>query len=297
MIFALFGFLVGTVLGSFIKVLADRSLIKKELGGRSYCPYCKAVLRWYDLFPVISYIFLKGKCRYCHKRIGIEYPLTEILTGILIGYLFWQSFQNLQFTINFQFAIFLAEFLFKVFFISILVSLAITDLKKMLIPDRIILPSIIFAIIYLLTLAVMKIGYLYYYLSQSSVGKLLLPPHSPYFQRHALMTVESVLYPALTGLLLGGFFLGLIILTKGKGMGGGDVKLGVFLGLVLGFPNSLAALMMAFISGSIVAIILVISGKKSFGQQIPFGPFLVFGSIVALFWGKEIINWYLALSI
>lgn len=167
----------------------------------------------------------------------------------------------------------------------------------MLIPDRIILPSIVITLIYFLVSNVIKIVYLYYFLSKSTIGKLLLPPHSLYFQRHVFMTIEPFIYSCLAALAIGGFFLGLIILTKGKGMGGGDVKLGAFLGLGLGFPNSLVALMAAFISGSVIALILVALGKKNFGEQIPFGPFLVFGGITAIFFGEQIINWYLHLSI
>ena len=98
------------------------------------------------------------------------------------------------------------------------------------------------------------------------------------------------------GLLIGGFFWALIIITKGKGMGGGDVKLGAFMGLMLGFPQSLLAIVLSFISGAIFSIFLIIFGKKHFGQAIPFGPFLVFGSLVSLFWGNLIIDWYLHLG-
>ena len=99
------------------------------------------------------------------------------------------------------------------------------------------------------------------------------------------------------GLLIGGFFMALIIITKGKGMGGGDVKLGAFMGLGLGFPNAPIATMLAFLLGAVVAIVLMVTGKKRFGQSIPFGPFLVLGSLMALFWGSHISNWYLHLSL
>ncbi len=96
--------------------------------------------------------------------------------------------------------------------------------------------------------------------------------------------------------IIGGFFWGLIIITRGKGMGGGDVKLGAFMGLMLGFPQSLIALILSFLTGAIFSMILIIFGKKHFGQTIPFGPFLVIGSLVALFWGNQIIDWYLHLG-
>lgn len=295
------GFLIGIVLGSFAKALADRSLGLKSFWGRSYCPNCKHKLAWYDLFPVLSYICLYGKCRYCGKKIGIEYVLVEFVTGILIGFLFWQSFQSFDSLrslriFDFQLLIFIFDLLFKIFFIVILAVLFITDLKKMLIPDRIVKPAIIIGAVSLLIITIYKISYLYYYLSLSPIGRKLLPPFSDYFQRHAVMTAEPFLFSIGTGLLIGGFFLSLIIITKGKGMGGGDVKLGAFMGIMLGFPDAVLALILSFLTGAIFSIGLIIAGKKHFGQTIPFGPFLVLGSLIALFWGSKIINWYLHLG-
>lgn len=167
----------------------------------------------------------------------------------------------------------------------------------MIIPDRISIPAIYISFIYLVLISIFKVGYLYYSLSQNPIGQLLLPPHSPYFFRHAFMIIEPALYSVLMGILIAGFFLSLIILTKGKGMGGGDVKLGAIIGLALSFPNALVALMLSFISGSIISLFLILLGKKTLKQHIAFGPFLVFGSLVALFWGKQIVDWYLHLSI
>lgn len=173
----------------------------------------------------------------------------------------------------------------------------ITDIKEMFIPDRVIFPSIIIGFVATLLLTVSKAGYLYYYLSQSAVGKFLLPPHSDYFQRHALFIGQDFLFSILCALGIGGFFLALIIITKGKGMGGGDVKLGAFMGLMLGFPQGLLAIILSFILGAVFSIFLLVTGKKHFGQLIPFGPFLVLGSLIALFWGSQILDWYLHLRI
>lgn len=292
----LIGFLLGTVLGSFVKVLADRSLTNKSFWGRSYCLNCKKNLAWYDLFPILSYLSLSGHCRYCKKKIKLEYLLVEVAMGILIGFLFWQSRTTLS-MLNPNLIISVVNLVIKIFFISVLVALFITDLRKMLIPDRIILPSIVLGFFTLLTFTIYKISYLYYYLSQSQIGRYLLPPHSDYFLRHALMTAQPLLGGIIMGLLIGGFFWGLIIITRGKGMGGGDVKIGAFIGLMLGFPQSLLAIMLSFIIGSIFSIGLLILGKKQFGQVIAFGPFLVIGSLISLFWGNRIMDWYLTLSL
>lgn len=308
----LIGFLLGIVLGSFVLVLSDRGLTNKSFWGRSYCPNCKKNLVWYDLFPIFSYLILRGRCRNCKKRIKLEYLVVEIVMGLLIGFLFWQSFINFKFALpgavsfetvlnfnsifNFKFSIFVFELLFKIFFIVILVALFITDLRKMLIPDRIILPALKIGFVSLLIFTIYKIGYIYYYLSQSNIGRLLLPPSSDYFLRHALLTAEPLLLGLVMAIIIGGFFWGLIIITKGKGMGGGDVKLGAFIGLMLGFPQSLLAIVLSFITGAVFSVGLLILGKKRFGQTIPFGPFLVLGSLIALFWGNKIIDWYLHLS-
>ena len=170
-----------------------------------------------------------------------------------------------------------------------------TDLKKMLIPDRIIIPGIIISIVYLAILTIFKIGYLYYQLTLSPIGKYLLPPYTDYFYRQAWNGIETFLWSVFTGFAIGGFFLLLIVITKGKGMGGGDVKLGALIGIVLGFPNALVAIMLSFLTGAVFGVLMIVIGKKKFGQVIPFGPFMVLGSLIAMFWGKEILNWYLSL--
>lgn len=289
------GFLLGAVLGSFIKVLADRSLSRQSFWGRSYCLSCEKGLRWYDLFPILSYLLLKGKCRYCRNKIKLEYLLVEVVVGILIGYLFWQSFQNIQ-SFDFQFLIFISGLLLKTFFISVLVTLFITDLKEMFIPDRIILKALVIGLISLMALTVLKIGYLYYFLSQNEVWRYLLSPYSDYFFRHSLLSAQPLLGGIMMALIIGGFFYGLIVITKGKGMGGGDVKLGAFIGLMLGFPQSLVAIILAFLTGAIFSVGLIVIRKKHFGQSIPFGPFLVLGSLITLYFGQNVLDWYLSFS-
>ncbi len=166
----------------------------------------------------------------------------------------------------------------------------------MFIPDRIIIPSIILGIIANIAFTIVKVGYLYFTLNQTVLGKYLLPPYSDYFRRHTVLIIEPFLYSVVTAMLIAGFFMGLIIITKGKGMGGGDVKLGAFMGLMLGFPQALLALVLSFLTGAIFSIILIIFGKKRFGQTIAFGPFLVLGSLIALFWGGQIMQWYLKIG-
>lgn len=284
MIFIILGSVLGLVLGSLSLAVASRSLRQETFWGRSYCPHCRGNLRWYDLFPILSFLFLQGKCRFCHRKIAFEYPLVEILMATLIGYLFFLS------------SSFTLELAFKIFIIFTLVTLGITDLKKTLIPDRIVIPAIFIYLVGLAALISYKIWFLYFSLSRDIVGKYLLPPHSEYFERHAWAAAEPLIYGVVFSLLFALFFQVLIRLTKGKGMGGGDVKLGAFMGLTLGFPNGVLALFLAFLTGAATSLGLIILGRKKFKETIPFGPFLVTGSLVSLFWGNPILSWYLNLG-
>ncbi len=211
--------------------------------------------------------------------------------GILVGFMFWQTVGNLQFTIyNLQL---IFDLLFKIFFVTILAIVFLTDLKEMIIPDRIIIPATITFFLALVLDTLYKIWFLYSTLSQNSVGRFLLSPNTDYFQRHALLLAEPLLGGLATGLTVAAFFSALIILTRGRGMGWGDVKLGAFLGICLGFPNGLLAVILSFILGAAVSLLVIVFGKKSLKSQIPFGPFLSLGGLIALLWGEKIVNWYL----
>lgn len=278
-------------------MLSDRSLLGKSFLGRSFCTHCKKTLNWFDLIPIFSYLLLKGRCRYCQKGISWEYPAVELTSGILIGFLFFQSYSSLPpLSDPLKLILVSLELTFKTFFITILLSLFLTDFKKMLIPDRIILPAIIISIIYLIVLTLYKIGYLYIYLHNHPIGKYLLPPYSTYFQGQVFSRISDLVIHLGSGLILAAFFLLLIILTKGKGMGGGDVKLGLFMGIGMGGINSVIATTLSFLIGALFAILLIILGKKTFASVIPFGPFLVIGSLIALFWGSQISDYFMKFS-
>lgn len=288
------GFLVGIFLGSLTYCLALRSLANESFWGRSRCPICKHKLSWLDLVPLLSYILLLGRCRYCKKNFPPIYIGVEVLLGILIGLLFLTNFQTTIFAIPFWWLspAFL-ENLLKIFILCVFVSVVITDLSKGLIPDRITYPSIAFVLISSLLLSIYKIILAYFSFKSNLVWKYLLPPFSSYFYHYSLDLLFPFVGGIISAIIISIFFGGLIFFTKGRGMGGGDLKLGVFIGLALGFPNSLLAILMAFFSGSVIGVVMLLLRKKSFGQTIPFGPFLSFGSLVTLFWGEAIINWYL----
>ena len=250
-------FVFGLAVGSFLNCVIYR-LEKNEsfLKGRSYCPHCKHILGWKDLIPVFSFLILKGKCRYCHQKISLQYPLVELSTAIIFLFI-WLKFYAIAQNFNLFFYLIISCFLILIF---------VYDLKHYIIPDKIIYPAILIAFLY-------NILYSYFTL------------RTPYF---ILNSIYSALGAA-------GFFLLIFLISKGKWLGFGDVKLAFFMGFFLGFPNILVALFFAFFSGAIIGIGLIISGKKTLKSEVPFGPFLVAGTFITLFLGETTINWYLNL--
>lgn len=292
------GFIFGICLGSLTKVIADRSLDNRSFWGRSYCENCKKKLVWYDLFPILSYFFLKAKCRYCRKSLSFEYPLVEFLMGLLTAGVFAKFVPSDFFNFDPLTQVFVVSSIFFYCFVLVILSaIFLTDFKTGYIPDRITYPAIWGVFFYWIVLCSVKIYLLYDALKNSSVGQYLLPPYSNYFYSHALALLEPFFNGSIMAIVLGLFFYLLIVVTKGKGMGGGDLKLGVFLGLVFGFPYSLLVLMLSFLLGSVFGVGLILIGKKKFGQTMPFGPFLSLGGIITIFWGAEILSWYLSLNV
>lgn len=248
--FYFFIFLFGLCAGSFLNCVIYLLESEKRTGllGRSFCPHCGHILSWKDLIPVLSFLILKGKCRYCQKPISPQYPLVEIATGLLFLLIF-----------NFQSII---TFFFLLSIVCFLVIIFVYDFKHYIIPDKVIYPAI-------------GIVFLYQMIFN--------------FQTPAFFNL------ILSGLAAAGFFLAIVLISRGKWMGLGDVKLAFLMGLLLGFPNILVALFLAFSIGAIIGTGLIIKGRKTLKSEVPFGPFLVIGTFLALFWGERIMKWYLSL--
>ncbi len=276
----LFIFAIGVFIGSFLNVAIDRLPRKETIAkGRSHCEFCKKELAWYDLIPLLSFLMLKGKCRYCHKSIGIFYPIIEFSTGIL----FLTTFMFV-YGLNFQFPARIAmqsvaggsisnslifnlqsliSLVYYLFIVSSFIVIFFEDLKFGIIPDKVVFPAIIVSSIYLIFNFPLD------------------------FTRDGQFSIFNFVFSAIGAFV---FFLILFLITKGKGMGFGDVKLSFLLGLILGFPKIILALYLAFLTGAIIGIILIIWRKKrSIKDTIPFGPFLILGTILALFYGDLLI--------
>lgn len=262
-----FYFLIGLAVGSFLNSVIYR-LDKKEsvVKTRSYCPYCKKTLSWFELIPLMSFILQRGRCRSCHKKISWQYPLVELATGALFALVYNFSAYGGP-AAGWQFLI---SLIFWLFVVSCLVVIFVYDLKHYIISNEIVYSGIILTFLYQLQFSI--INYQFSINFQFPIFNYLL-----------------------AGLIAGAFFLTIILISKGKWMGMGDVKLVVFMGLVLGWPDILAALFLAFLGGAFVSVILIISKKKTLKSEVPFGPFLVGATIIAVFWGNTLINWYLNL--
>jgi len=275
LLFYLAVFIIGCFIGSFLNVIVDR-LPRSEgvITGRSHCESCTRKLPWHDLIPLLSFFFLGGKCRYCKARLSLYYPVIEGATGLLFSltvFLIWQEWVPLSDTMHLY-------FLTTAYYLCIdalLILVFFTDLKYGIIPFRI--------VFWALGLTIFWYGFL-------TLFQHTLPVNFPVWIQESLVNY----FLSAVGVFL--FFLGLFFITRGKGLGFGDVVYVILMGLLLGFPKVILGLYIAFLSGALLALLLVLLQKKKFhGGTIPFGPFLVLGTIVSLYWGNTIIEKVVAL--
>ncbi len=240
-----FFFFLGLVFGSFLNVLIYRLPNSLSLSGRSFCPQCKKKIAWYDNLPLLSFFMLGGRCRHCHSPISWQYPVVEFLTGVLTVLSIKYLVLSSISSLNFYY---LLSILYYLSIIYALVVIFFVDLYHEIIPDEIVYPAIITSLIFSL--------------------------------------YPNILISNLTsGFFAGLLFLSLYWLTSGKGMGFGDVKLAVLMGLFLGYPKIIVALYLAFLTGAAIGVILILRGKKKLKSHLPFGPFLAGSTIFALFYG------------
>ncbi len=286
-------FIFGSIVGSFLNVLVER-IDKNEsfIKGRSYCPYCKKTLEWWELVPIFSYCYLRGKCSKCRNKIPKEYPIVEFITGICFLFLTLRilrfSFLNTLFTaINLEKLIILLNFGFWYFWVFILLAVSIYDIKKYLILSEVLIPativSFIWRIVYGLFLTCKK-NILISQFSEFLGNQSYIFGHFSYFSSLILGIIFSFGAIAL-----------IVYLTKEKAMGWGDAILAFFIGLILGWPNALIAIILAFLLGGAISLILVILKKKNFKSYLPFAPFLSLGTLLVMFFGDIIIKGYLSI--
>ncbi len=251
--------LLGLVLGSFVNAFVWRIHEKKDwIRERSECTHCHHVLGPLDLVPVLSWLFLKGKCRYCDKKIE-DSPLTELTLPLLfaVSYLSWPyALQGVG----------LITFSFWLVFLLGFSILAVYDFRWYLLPNKIVFPLIALGVAQLMTVAIYDGNW-------------------------------GVLYGAAMGaLVVSGTFYLLFVLSNGTWIGGGDVKLGIVLGLLAGgVLEGFLLLFVASLGGMLAALPLIMQGKAHRKTQLPFGPFLILGLMVVTLYGDALLRWYTGL--
>ena len=248
--------ILGLLFGSFVNALVWRLHEKRNwVSERSECPHCHHVLAPKDLVPVLSWLWLGGKCRYCRKPIP-DSPLVELATASLfvVSYLFWpQPLQGGEWFVFSCWMIFLVGF----------VALAVYDLKWFLLPNVIVFPLIGLAFAHV-------------------IGKLLLGGG----WQEALGSLAGA------GVMSGLFYL-IFALSKGQWIGFGDVKLAIVLGILAGgVLPALLVLFVASVLGTLVSLPLVLAGRANRKSRLPFGPMLITGTVVVVLFGQAIIDWY-----
>ena len=262
-VFVIFVFVLGLSMGSFINALVYRLYKGKSLWGRSQCINCKKELSLIDLIPVLGFIFLRGKCRYCKKKISWQYPIVEFITGaifilIFLKFIFASDLINCNLLQIIDLSLL---FIFAV----ILITIFIFDLKYYIIPNKILFPGIILGFIAL----IIKSIYIW--------------------------SFELVIAHLFSIFITFGFFLFLYLVSRGKWIGAGDVKFGILLGLILSWPQSLVMLFFSFVIGAMIGIVLLLLKLKKRKEKVPMGTFLVIGTFVSIFLGEIILEWYLGL--
>ena len=259
-IFGLFAFGIGASAGSFLNVVADRLPAGQSLvTPRSHCSGCERRIPVHDLIPVLSYLWLRGRCRHCRERIPPRVVAVEIVTGAL--------FLSAYFKLGWG-----APFVLVGAGVALLVAIAVIDLEHRLIPNRLVIPA--------------------------SLVLLALAPLWPELGIDRALAFEQVHLASLANSLAAGAGAFLVFLAikavYPAGMGAGDVKMAGMLGLLVGYPGIVVALWLAVVAGGAVAVGLLALGGRSRKDAMPFGPFLSAGGVVALLASTEIIQFYFA---
>jgi len=252
--------LLGVAVGSFLNVCIDRlPALKSPVYPPSRCDICQHPLSPKDLIPVLSYLWLRGRCRYCHEPIPQRSLWVEVGSGLLFAFLFWHHGMTIDFVVI-------------ALYCCIFIVVMVIDLEHKLILNRVVYPAAVAALIIL------------------AVASLL--PGLGLFRDFVFLPKPEILSGIIGG-AVGFAFLLIPAVIYSKGMGFGDVKMAGLIGLVTGFPLVAVALILGIVLGGLVAVALLLSKKKQRKEAIAFGPFLAVSTIVTMLWGSEILNWYL----
>ncbi len=257
----------GLIVGSFFNVCIYRIPLKKSIivPERSYCPKCNHFLGVLDNIPIFSYIFLKGKCRYCKEKISPRYIIIEALTATLFALLLHKSM-----SLHNETRYIILYLLEMCIFVGFLIVISFIDLEHLIIPDKLVYPGIFVGLFFAI----------YRWILEGDI-KLFLSRLSGAFGGAVIILLIAI--------------IGRVVFHK-PAMGVGDIKLMAMIGMYIGlWPYILLILIIGAFIGSIFGSILIILRRKKMDSYIPFGPFLSISAVISLLYGKEIWIWYKAL--
>lgn len=242
-------FVFGLVFGSFANVVIYRLPKGKSIvSPGSRCPTCNKDILWYDNIPLISYIILRGRCRFCNQHISARYCLVEFVSGLLFLLIYLKFGMHIQF------------FIYTLFAFSLLI-MGFIDIDTYLISDIIVLPCILLGLVFSAVFPQMHYG---------------------------LTRLESILYSLGGLLLGAGILLFLAVVGKllfrKEAMGGGDIKLLAMIGAFLGWKSVLITIFFASLLGSLISVTLILIKKKTMEDYVPFGPYLGLGAAISMFY-------------
>lgn len=271
-----FIFVFGAIVGSFLNVVIHRVPREESIiFPNSACPKCRKPIKFYDNLPILSWLILGGKCRHCREKISPRYPAVELLTAFIFTLTFWQIGFNWFLPVG-------------LIFMAAMIALIFIDAEHMILPNVITYPLLVFALIVRLIFPL--------FVSAEYFTDLFSAPLI-YLQNYPVWMVSLV--GAVIGGLLGGGSLWLIgeIWKRLRGveaMGLGDVKMMFAVGALLGWKLTFLSIFLGAFSGAVAGIFVIYTQKeKDFQAQIPFGIFLGLGSMIALLFGEQLVNWYL----
>ncbi|MBI2339049.1 MAG: prepilin peptidase [Deltaproteobacteria bacterium] len=255
--------LFGLVIGSFLNVCIHRLPLQKSLGGRSFCPACAHKIPGYDNIPVLSFLVLRGRCRFCREPISLQYPLVEIIAGGLsVLTLLHVSYELDRY------------FIWYLLFVAPLIVLSFIDLHHRILPDVITLPGI-----------------------AGGMGAILYLKF-PFWKEGLVYSATGIVVGGGTLFLLATLYT---LIRKREGMGGGDIKLCGMLGAFLGWKGMVFIFLISSVLAILYAVVsLIVPRTKNRSDEagpmiIPYGPFLAMAALIFYFYGLEITSFYFSL--
>lgn len=243
-------FCLGLVIGSFLNVVIYRLNTGKSIAkGRSMCMSCAKQLHWYELVPVFSFLFQKGKCMKCRQPISFQYPFVELITGILFVVVYMKVLFPFEMTVAS-----IVSFLIMLYVTSLLIAILVYDIRHKIIPDTLV-----------------------YQLIALGIGLLLF--------RDLVLPSYGVFWGFFQAMLVALPFYLIWLITRGKGMGFGDVKLALGLGFFTGIFYGAALFFLSFWIGAMVGVVLLAANKAyNLKSQIPFAPFMILSFFIVILW-------------